>query len=374
MVSEALRRRVQWIAYLNRELYFIPESGEAAEEIRHFNWSETPLGPPENWSAQLKTAVQMMLASRFPKALVWGPEYTTLYNDAFRPILGDKPGCMGAPFNVIWKEAWSEIGPIAEKAYAGEATFIEDFPLIVNRYGFPEQCYFTFCYSPVLDGDGRVAGMIDTVIEVTGKVEAEKSAAILNAELAHRIKNTFSVVQAIATQTFKTAVESEDLRIFASRLHALANAHDVLRMGRNSSGTIEQIVDGIGISLGVKDRLIVKGHPILIGPKGALSTSLLMHELMTNAIKYGALSNGTGSVSISWDVREEAENRTLIVSWEEAGGPAVVVPEKAGFGSKLIEMGLMGMGNVETFYHPTGFQAVMSAVLDQIQGDGWLND
>lgn len=357
---------------MKSELYFIHGAGDSAAEIRNLDWTQTPLGPPEQWSVQLKTAVQMMLASRFPKSLVWGPELTTLFNDAFRVILGNKPDCMGKPFNKVWPEAWSDIGPIVDKAYAGEATFVEDFPLVINRSGFVEQCYFTFCYSPILEGDGRVGGMINTVMEVTGKVEAEKSAAILNAELAHRIKNTFSVVQAIATQTFKTAVANDDLRNFANRLHALASAHDVLRMGRNSSGMIEQIIHGILSPLGVRERVATTGQPIRIGPKGALSTSLLMHELTTNAMKYGALSNAAGKVSINWFVDYRGDDKTLVVTWQEAGGPPVSAPNKEGFGSKLIELGLLGSGNVVTVYDPAGFRAEMTAPLDQIQDDGRL--
>jgi len=313
-----------------------------------------------------------MLASMFPKAVIWGPDYTTLYNDAYRVILGDKSECMGKPLHVIWQEAWSELGPIADKAFAGEATYIEDYPLVINRYGHTEQAYFTLSYSPILDGEGRVAGVMNTLIETTGKVEAEKLASILNAELAHRIKNTFSIIQAIATQTFRTAVESEHLKSFGSRLHALANAHDVLRMGRNSSGTIQDIVDGIATSLGVKDRVQLEGRKILIGPKGALSMSLAVHELMTNALKYGALSNATGTVSVSWDVRWNEGDRTLLFHWRESGGPSVIQPTSKGFGSRLIEMGLLGAGDVQTFYHPHGFEAIMSAPLDQIQDEGRL--
>lgn len=313
-----------------------------------------------------------MLASMFPKAVIWGPEYTTLYNDAFRVILGDKSDCMGKPLQVIWKEAWSELGPIADKAFAGEATYIEDFPLDINRFGYTEHAYFTLSYSPILDTEGRVAGVMNTLIETTSKVEAEKLAEILNAELTHRIKNTFSIIQAIASQTFRAAAESEHLKSFGSRLHALAHAHDVLRMGRNSSGTIRDIVEGVANSLGVRERVQLEGGPILIGPKGALSMSLAVHELMTNALKYGALSNATGTVSVSWDVSRNDSDRFLTFHWREVGGPPVTPPESTGFGSRLIEMGLLGAGDVQTFYHSHGFEAIMTAPLDRIQDEGRL--
>ena len=362
-----------WVQYLRADLYFVPEAGEAARAVRQLDWSATPLGPPEGWPVQLKTAVQIMLASLFPQAVIWGPDYTTIYNDAFRAIIGKTSGWMGKPLDQIWKDAWDELGPITRKAFEGEATYIEDYPLLVSRFGHLEQCYFTFCYSPILDSDGRVGGVMNTLIETTGKVEAERNAKLINTELAHRIKNTFSIVQAIATQTFRTDGESEHLRSFGSRLHALANAHEVLRMGRNSSGSIENIIGGITASLGVEDRVHMEGHPITIGPKGALSMSLVVHELMTNAMKYGSLSQPEGIVTISWKSGWQDGEPTLYFYWEETGGPRVRQPAAKGFGSRLIEMGLLGTGDVRMIYRPEGLQTVMTAPLRQIQSEGRLD-
>lgn len=357
---------------LNDRVFFIPTTGEAVELIKNIDWSKNPLGVPENWPRPLKTAAQMMLASHFPKAIAWGPKFITLYNDAFKQILGDKQNCMGKPFNEIWSEVWADIGPIAEKAMRGEATFIEDFPLLINRSGFDEQCYFTFCYSPILDEDGSVGGMMDTVIETTGKVEAEKNAQIMNAELAHRIKNTFSIVGAIASQTFKSQDNEEELRSFSRRLFALSSAHKVLQFGKSSSGSLAQIIDEITAALGVDQRIDIEGADIFIGPKAASSASLLIHELTTNAIKYGALSNDTGRISISWNTCDQDGKATLFLNWCEAGGPEISKPDSLGFGSRLIRMGLMGTGNVETDYAPSGLRAKMSAPLHQMQGEGRL--
>src|SRR4051794_20675278 len=133
-----------------------------ARMVREFDWAATPLGPQASWPLELKTAVNILLESRFPKAIVWGPALVTIYNDAFRPILGDKREALGRSFADVWAEAWDDIGPIAERAFAGEATFVEDFPLVIDRSGRPEQAWFTFCYSPVRLADGTVAGMMDT--------------------------------------------------------------------------------------------------------------------------------------------------------------------------------------------------------------------
>ena len=153
---------------------FLTRGGEMGAAMRAHNWSASPLGAPDTWPQSLRTAISMVLGSKFPTCLVWGPDLVTLYNDAFRAILGGKPEALGLSFKEVWSEAWDTIGPIADRAFAGEPTFIEDFPLVVDRHGYPEQTYFTFCYSPVRDEAGDVAGFLDTVIETTGKVLAEQ--------------------------------------------------------------------------------------------------------------------------------------------------------------------------------------------------------
>ena len=161
-----------------------------SDQIRHHHWASTPLGPVNTWPPVLRFAVESVLSSRFPSCLVWGPQFTTIYNDAFRLILGNKPEALGRSFKDVWSEAWATIGPIAERAYAGEATFIEDFELEVNRFGQPELAYFTFCYSPVRDEAGNVVGMLDTVVETTSKFHALRQwrdvAASLEEQVAQR--------------------------------------------------------------------------------------------------------------------------------------------------------------------------------------------
>lgn len=156
-----------------------PQAIAAAERtmqqrVLEHAWHTTPLGPRDSWPATLRVAVEMVLASRFPQCLVWGPQLITIHNDAFGTLLGDKPDALGRSFSDVWSESWDSIAPIAERAFQGEATFIEDFPLQVMRRGYPEQAYFTFCYSPVRDEQGVVLGMLDTVVETTEKVIIER--------------------------------------------------------------------------------------------------------------------------------------------------------------------------------------------------------
>jgi len=181
--------------------------GEMAERVRHHDWTNTPLGPLDQWPDVLKTTVALCLASRFPQSIVWGPSLITLYNDGFIPILGDKPDALGRSFSEIWQEAWPQISPIAHAAFAGEATFIENFPLVVERGGAPEQAYFTFCYSPIRDVQGNVVGMLDTVTETTATVVLSQRLAELNASLEQRVNERTTLL----TQTEAALRQSQKL-------------------------------------------------------------------------------------------------------------------------------------------------------------------
>lgn len=159
---------------------WLQSSSDMAERVRQHDWASTPLGPLEHWPDVLKTTVALCFASSFPQAIVWGPQLTTLYNDAFIPILGNKPYALGRPFSEIWSEVWDDISPIADAAFQGHATYIENFPLVIERGAAPEQAYFTFCYSPIRDPRGHVVGMLDTVTETTATVFLSRRLAVLD--------------------------------------------------------------------------------------------------------------------------------------------------------------------------------------------------
>ncbi|KXK69891.1 diguanylate cyclase [Pseudomonas monteilii] len=174
--------------------------GLMAERIRNHDWAATPLGPLEYWPDPLKTSLALCLASRFPQAVLWGPDLLTLHNDAFSQILGQKPSALGIPFRAVWQEAWADIGHMANRALAGEAVYIEDFPLVIDRNGGPERAYFTFCYSPIRDHDGKVLGMLDTVTETTASVLANQRLRFLD-DLGRAVADATDPNQILATTT-----------------------------------------------------------------------------------------------------------------------------------------------------------------------------
>lgn len=150
--------------------------GEMGRLMRSLDWSKTPLGPVGTWPQSLRTAVSILLASRFPMLIHWGPEYVQFYNDGFRPILGDAkhPGALGQPAYPWWTEIWDILVPMFDRVMAGEGTWYEDQVVFPNRYGYTEEAYFTFSHSPIRDESGKVAGIFQAVTETTERVLNER--------------------------------------------------------------------------------------------------------------------------------------------------------------------------------------------------------
>ena len=153
--------------------------GELGVLIRTFDWSKTPLGPIEQWSPSLKMMVSFLLANRFPLLLWWGSEYISIYNDAYRPILGTKhpDEALGKPVRECWSEIWHILKPLIDAPFqGGPATWIEDIELELHRSGFKEESHFTIAYSPVPDDTAPrgIGGVLATVHEITEKVIGER--------------------------------------------------------------------------------------------------------------------------------------------------------------------------------------------------------
>lgn len=150
--------------------------------VAEYDWSATPLGPPAEWSAELRAVVRMCLSTRFPVLVVVGPEMIKIYNDGYRTMLGSEkhPRALGAPAKEIWSEIWDVVGPLFDRVYeTGEATWSEDQLLVIERNGYPEDCYFTFSYSPVIDDDGTVTGVVDIATETTEAVTTHERLSCL---------------------------------------------------------------------------------------------------------------------------------------------------------------------------------------------------
>ncbi|MBB4660139.1 PAS domain-containing sensor histidine kinase [Parvularcula dongshanensis] len=198
------------------------------------------------------------------------------------------------------------------------------------------------------------------------RLRVEEQQAVLNQELSHRVKNTLGMVQAIAMQTFGGKAESGAVDDFGSRLRALSSAHDILLTQNWSAGGVREVVEAVIASFEGAD-VRMSGPELAIGPRATMSLSLLVHELATNAVKYGSLGMTSGYVIISWQVREEGGAEVLDFVWKERGGPPAVEPVRRGFGSRIIAMGLSGSGSVERRFGEEGLTVEMSAPLAAVQ-------
>ena len=157
-------------------------SGEMWSITRAYDWKSSPLGPVDDWPQSLKTAVHILLSSRFSMWMAWGPELVFFYNDAYRKAtLGKKhPWALGRPARQVWSEIWDEIGPRIQSVLdTGVATWDEGLLLFLERSGFSEETYHTFSYSPLKDDNGKVAGMLCVVTEETNRVLGERQLASL---------------------------------------------------------------------------------------------------------------------------------------------------------------------------------------------------
>jgi PAS domain S-box-containing protein len=225
---------------------------------------------------------------------------------------------------------------------------------------------------PRRDADGRFAGMIGVIVDITAARKAETHQRLLINELNHRVKNTLATVQSIAYQTLREGMVSKDARdLLTSRLLALSAAHNVLTRENWEAAEIAEITaEAIRPYIDDESRRIsLEGPPARVGPTVALAISMALHELATNAAKYGALSGAAGRVTIIW---RAAEDGRIELSWRESGGPPVTQPSSRGFGSRLLTQGLaaeLGFG-ARLEFAPTGVTCRISApVLNQVLED-----
>jgi PAS domain S-box-containing protein len=203
--------------------------------------------------------------------------------------------------------------------------------------------------------------------DITEQKRAEEQRTLLINELNHRVKNTLATVQSIASQTLRTAPTSVAVReAIEGRLLALSRAHDVLTRENWAGADLHEIVEQAvaPYSGGSESRLHAHGPSVRLPPRTALALAMMLQELATNAVKYGALSNATGEIAIVWETVPASPPR-LRLSWEESGGPPVAAPTRRGFGTRLIERSLaqdLG-GDVNMAFAPTGLVCTVNAPL-----------
>lgn len=223
---------------------------------------------------------------------------------------------------------------------------------------------------PIRDDRSAIVGAVQVSLDITERKRGERQRELLVNELNHRVKNTLAVVQSIASQTLRSAPSlAEASRAITGRLVSLGKAHDILTRQNWSGAELEEVVVASVTPHAGLERFRLEGGRAWLRPSLALSLSLALHELATNAIKYGALSVPGGSVSVVWSLGGP-ERRRLRLEWQESGGPAVGPAERRGFGTRLLERILDGesSGKVSVTFEATGVACVFETDLGAEDG------
>ena len=223
---------------------------------------------------------------------------------------------------------------------------------------------FLLSAGPLLDEAKTPVGSIVTLTDITARKRSEEQQTMLVAELNHRVKNILAIVQSVAAQTIRNAGSLDTFNErFAGRLRALALAHDILTKTRWGGVELTQLLGEIAAPH--RERVVLDGPPLLLPSQAVVPLSLVLHELMTNAAKYGALS-GSGRVELAWQRETEAGETSVHMLWREAGGPAVKPPATSGFGTKLIERVLAYDldGSAALEFRPEGVECKLHFLVD----------
>ena len=222
------------------------------------------------------------------------------------------------------------------KQVAGELQFYS----IEKRFCRPDGrvIWMSVHSSPVRTADGDLLYIVRVVQDITGRKEAERRQKLLVDELNHRVKNTLATVQSLASQTARGAANPHEFRnAFEGRLVALSKAHDQLTRHHWENADLRELLTGSLAPYAAPDRVVLRGEDLVLRPRAVLTLAMAVHELTTNAAKYGALSVPGGQVEIRWEPAEVSDVRIVRIEWIEREGPAVVPPARRSFGTRLIE-------------------------------------
>ena len=220
---------------------------------------------------------------------------------------------------------------------------------------------------PIINEAGAITEWFGMAADVTNAKRIRDQQRLLNNELSHRIKNLFAMVQAISLQTLRPIKERDEVRSLQERLLALSGAHDILLRNNWIEASVTDVVTAALDALGASERVMTTGPDITIGSKAALSMALLLHELGTNALKYGALSVPRGKIDLRWAIEAKDEAQLFCLRWIESDGPPIEAPPaKGGFGTRLLSTGLTGTGGLTLDYERDGLRATLASPLREM--------
>lgn len=314
--------------------------------------------------------VEMFMQAPGFVAILSGPDHRfQMHNDAYSQLIGHRdiagkpvrqalPELEGQGFYEFLDSVFATGEPYEGRESAAQLQRKPD--------GLLETVYLNFIYQPIRDDSGAVVGIFVQGHDITENVLAAQRQKLMIDELNHRVKNTLATVQSIAIQTARSNTDPASFaETFQSRIMALSHTHNLLTQSHWEGADLRAILEHETEAYG-PTRISLNGPPVSLEPAVVLSLGMIFHELATNAAKYGALHTPDGRILIDWGLADQRD-RKLKLSWREIGGPKVTVPERRGFGSRLIERNIRHdlAGEIDLVYAPGGLIAELTVPLDR---------
>lgn len=282
--------------------------------------------------------------------------------------IDDVTAIVGGDWTRVWKgvDRTAARAAIATAGNGGVGRFQGFCPTFKGR-----DKWWDVVITPVTGPDGKPTRLVSAGRDITEAHEAEQRVQLVMEELNHRMKNTLTVVQAIAAQTLRGNVSMADAsHALGARLRALAAATDALVTTDWKQAPLGSLVENVARLHDVAaDRFSIAGPEVMLGPRAVMALGLVLHELGTNAVKYGALSGPSGHIDVNWKLAAGTDSSLgLHMQWNERGGPPVTPPTRKGFGSQLIERSLADFSaDVRLAYPPTGVTFTLDAPLEALR-------
>lgn len=314
--------------------------------------------------------VEMFMQAPGFVAILSGPDHRfQMHNDAYSQLIGHRdiagkpvrqalPELEGQGFYELLDSVFATGEPYEGRESAAQLQRKPD--------GLLETVYLNFIYQPIRDDGGAVVGIFVQGHDITENVLAAQRQKLMIDELNHRVKNTLATVQSIAIQTARSNTDPASFaETFQSRIMALSHTHNLLTQSHWEGADLRAILQHETEAYG-PTRISLNGPPVSLEPAVVLSLGMIFHELATNAAKYGALHTPDGRILIDWGLADQRD-RKLKLSWREIGGPKVTVPDRRGFGSRLIERNIRHdlAGEIDLVYAPDGLIAELTVPLDR---------
>jgi len=286
----------------------------------------------------------------------------TYYNEAAATLWGHRPSLGTSEWCGSWKLYWPDGTPLAHDQCPMALALKEDrtvrgMEAIAERPDGTRVPFIPFP-TPIHDATGKLVGAVNMLVDITDRKHAEERQALLVRELHHRVKNTLATVQAIMGSTARAVDNIEDFKsALFGRIQSLSKTHLLLaddQRAVNFEHILRSELDAFDD--GSNKRIVLSGPEVPLSSQVALSLGMAIHEITTNAAKFGALSIFGGRVEVTWSVTIDAIRRTLVFDWVESGGPPVAPPLRQGFGSRLLAFVLPGQIQAKTQidYAPEG--------------------